>query len=384
MLSVMMGTRQVRRQKTGKRGKLDNETSPSDDDDASSEKRTCQQPATEVTAGTSAVNGGKNKKKRGKKHSKKKSRGKVCENRGETRNDPFYHQGRYSSNSSDSGESIHSVSESSDSSESSIDTLTQTTTSREPPSLYSGRVGDHLGKAVLSRIRKNKYVDMCSLLPGFAHKKSSYALQFHGKNAKFVKDDHDINLSFIQWCDGFDIFMIAYLAQHPQNNSFESVALARDLMTYKTHITSLMKQHADWQAYDRHFRKSQEGHVSNWATLRVDLMFQYANKQTTRSFRDDRDSTQSCKWFNRGKCFSRDMCVKKHTCYKCKGNHPAIRCNQYRDSVHQNQSRDQNRFTNFQYRDSVQFNQNRDPVRSHTQTSLPALKGVQAPRPSKQ
>ena len=54
-------------------------------------------------------------------------------------------------------------------------------------------------------------------------------------------------------------------------------------MTYKTYITPLTKQHADWQAYDRHFCTSQESLVNYWATLRVDLMFQYANKQTTRS-----------------------------------------------------------------------------------------------------
>ena len=69
----MMGTRQVRREKAGKTEKLDNETSPRDDNDASSEKSTCPQPASEVTAGTSAVHGRKNKNKCGKKHSKKKS-----------------------------------------------------------------------------------------------------------------------------------------------------------------------------------------------------------------------------------------------------------------------------------------------------------------------
>ena len=60
-----------------------------------------------------------------------------------------------------------------------------------------------------------------------------YTLQLDAQNcAQFVRIDRKPCLNFSQWCECFDIFIAAYLGEHPQKTPYDTTNLAQELLTY--------------------------------------------------------------------------------------------------------------------------------------------------------
>ena len=83
----------------------------------------------------------------------------------------------------------------------------------KPHTSFGSMVDSMVSRKLQNKILDNRYVEMAELLPGFQTKLSDEFVMRPGKHndAKLVKCRPKYDISFKQWCEGFDIYMSVYI-----------------------------------------------------------------------------------------------------------------------------------------------------------------------------
>ena len=148
-----------------------------------------------------------------------------------------------------------------------------------------------------------------------------------------VADVSDI----LTWTEAFSIYQMVLCHYHP--NRWE------DLSRYKLLIIQTARQYPGpaWLDYDLAFRKDAAASgLTDWSKMNLDLYNfhlrtpqapstrQMIQTSATTSSTGDGDPTppaRYCHSWNEGKCrWSLGRCRFRHTCMRCNGEHPKIRC----------------------------------------------------------
>ncbi len=146
-------------------------------------------------------------------------------------------------------------------------------------------------------------------------------------------------LSYTQWSEAYDIFMMVHLEEHHSKNVRQLKLLVKDMLTYRKNVTTMMKEGGDWRGYDQHFRKLMESQQVSWATANLNLVWHYNNKKPAQIRQADSasqnnnfaaSSQKNCRMFNsRGvRCpHNSRACNYKHACAGCGSlTHPVYMC----------------------------------------------------------
>ena len=172
-----------------------------------------------------------------------------------------------------------------------------------------------------------------------------------GHGPKIMKRGKDKPLSYTEWSEAYDTFMMIYIEEHGLKRANDIRLLLKDMLTYRNHVNTMMKEGGDWRGYDQHFRKLMETQKVSWATANFNLIWHYNNKtlanqsQQSNSTRPNNYKQGSvCKLFNTPlvRCpNSGATCNFGHFCTQCGNNsHPHYLCRHAnRDTVGRQLSR---------------------------------------------
>lgn len=213
--------------------------------------------------------------------------------------------------------------------------------------------GTMIGSTVPQRIRKkiinNKFIEIAELLPNLGQVADEYTMQPGRDGTKLVKARPKQDITFSQWCEGFDVFLSIYVESAAATAA--AIRLTKDLLTYKKEVIQLHKSGHDWAGFDRHFRMEMETNPAPWSTFRPDLHLQYANNsshtltkstfrplnnnhkqqpQNSRTIRTPDGNTLPlgfCVAFHSKNliCDKGPQCTYMHKCPRCPSRHPVYR-----------------------------------------------------------
>ena len=145
-------------------------------------------------------------------------------------------------------------------------------------------------------------------------------------------------LSYTEWSEVYDTFMMIYIQEQGLKRANDVCGLLKDMLTYRNHVTTMMKEGGEWRGYDQHFRKLMENQKVSWATANFNLIWHYNNKtlanhsSRTKFTRTNNNYKQGsvCKQFNtpHTRCPNSKMsCNYGHFCARCGDNtHPYYLC----------------------------------------------------------
>lgn len=213
---------------------------------------------------------------------------------------------------------------------------------------------DSVPRKLKRKIWKAKYIDLALLLDPDTPDDYDLSLGTEaGSNKpaiKFKKTTSKRQLSPVEWCTAFGIYMAVYLAKHPNE--------INHLFSYQNTIHRLMRMNANWRWYDKRFRSDQELKKSRWDSIRPDLerdAYVSSFQSTPTSFHPTQPSSYrrpspfppKQTQFNipKGYCYSfhtqgqrcqANPCTYKHACPVCGHQHPRFRHNQRGNPNYQN------------------------------------------------
>ena len=126
-----------------------------------------------------------------------------------------------------------------------------------PAITYGAKIGDNVKPGIIKKIRKNIFVDFSDLLPDHANdtidKDSEMCIQFSSNGSSIVKNKSRKTLNYTQWSEAFDIFMMIYIEEHALESALQVKRLTKDLLTYRSNVTTMLKENGDWSGFDQHF-----------------------------------------------------------------------------------------------------------------------------------
>ena len=146
-----------------------------------------------------------------------------------------------------------------------------------PPVSYGGNVGDSVCKTIVKNIKIGKYVNFGDLLPDRSEPdtKSDIFVKIGDKGTpQFEKRGKTRILTFTEWSEAFDIFMMINIDIQCSKNK-DTKSLLKDMLTYRKHVMSMMKDGGDWREYDKHFWKLMEVQPVSWSTANFNLIWHY-------------------------------------------------------------------------------------------------------------
>lgn len=202
---------------------------------------------------------------------------------------------------------------------------------------------------LIKKIRQNIFIDFSDLVPDYspnqvAMEDNELLLKLGGVSGpQVLRQPNKKTLSYAQWTEAFDKFMIIIIGGlhlQPRNGSDVQVHL-KDLLTYRSHVTTIMKEGGDWRGYDQHFRKLMESQPVSWATANFQLIWHYSKKQSQqnvvpKNFSNNQQKRNyqggKCKMFNspNQRCPNNSVsCRFAHACGLCSSkSHPTYLCEQ--------------------------------------------------------
>ena len=215
-----------------------------------------------------------------------------------------------------------------------------------PPVSYGGKVGDSVCKTIVKNIKKGKYINFGDLLPDRSEydTKSDIFVKIGDKGThQFEKRGKTRILTFTEWSEAFDIFMMINIDIQCSKNK-DTKSLLKDMLTYRKHVMSMMKDGGDWREYDKHFRKLMEVQPVSWSTANFNLIWHYnirnnMPKNTTTSTvttnatsaNNSESQKKPCYMFNTPnvRCPRTSItCRFQHQCMSCGSiYHPEYMCN---------------------------------------------------------
>ncbi len=155
-----------------------------------------------------------------------------------------------------------------------------------------------------------------------------------------TKSTKDINITFKEWNDAFDVLASTIIEKFPRKS--------QQLIKYRMdirHAYSTFRGNA-WRDYDEKFRRKHNGVDSDWGAKDTDEwlnVFTAGNKDTKdqTASKGREKSTQgaagksvgvpgrilTCNQYNKGLACRTRPCRYHHLCEGCKGNHPIFACN---------------------------------------------------------
>ena len=244
--------------------------------------------------------------------------------------------------------------------------LTQPAQGNFNTSIKSGAVLPPLSEKALKAIKNREYVDLNSLRPHFLYdtveNPSSLSFQLNPQtdgegmfSLSSVRSNKQKINNASTWLEAWNIFIRAMVHFHPE--------LAPELLAYQETICGYQRMYpaSSWLKYDTAFRMnlgidktlswarfdgyaynrfirgsgnqtskpklkcfkcSSEDHLANACPNET---FRPTLQNSFRSSSADHQEPKLCRHFNANKC-AYSSCKFAHTCFKCKGNHPAIFC----------------------------------------------------------
>ena len=146
----------------------------------------------------------------------------------------------------------------------------------------------------------------------------------------------------------------------------QSPHLSTQLPHHLEHVLNLAEKGADWQTYDRKFRKKVSAGEASWGEdqfnlyMKAHLEPQPGGKSSMRAATAPETPPKgSCfRFHTHGWCEAGPRCMYSHKCYTCLGNHPALQCTSRHQREHLMQAR---------------FNQPTTTIRPRPEQRQPAL-----------
>ena len=202
-----------------------------------------------------------------------------------------------------------------------------------PPISYGLKTGDNIEMRLRKKIRENKFIDLIELLPDFHNRfkqnNEIYIKIGEDNRASLKKRTERKELSFTEWSEAFDVFMIISIDEHKTKSVKAVKLLMKEMLTYKKNITQMMKDGGDWKAMDIHFRRDIASNPFSWATTRYELIWHYNNKSRAHVSQKATSFGRKCYKFNTPNkvCMRGEKCDYRHECQYCgQSTHPSYRC----------------------------------------------------------
>jgi len=193
-------------------------------------------------------------------------------------------------------------------------------------------VGDTVTDKLKRKILNNTFIELGDLLPKCTNETDEMLAVTSDHQLK-LKKKHNTSISFTDWSEAFDIFTSIYVTIATSRS--QAIALIKEMFSFKKIVRNLMRQGYNWAEYDRHFRKDRESVPCSWASVRYDLMTQYAPSLTRpQSMPGAGQSAQRPPVVPLGFCIryhtkfqvcSNKPCPYKHFCPRCQREHPAYK-----------------------------------------------------------
>ena len=221
-------------------------------------------------------------------------------------------------------------------------------------------IGENLPAKQREKILTGKFVEMAALLPQNYTKESDTVYRITKRGIRPAKQRLSRFLSLEQWNQAFGVYKSVMIEN--AETLIEAKTLVKQLETYHRDINTMANQGSQWRDYDRVFRSDMAEKRSGvtFGTLRHDIMLNVAHNYTpvqneTRRFRarrdrqavprnrgsfrndtsfrsdnsfrsDSRKQGNECFKFNSQRGCPFPECRFRHSCSKCGGTHPAVRC----------------------------------------------------------
>ena len=141
-------------------------------------------------------------------------------------------------------------------------------------------------------------------------------------------------LSYTEWSEAYDTFMMTYIQEQglKRANDVHVCGLLKDMLTYRNHVTTMMKEGGEWRGYDQHFRKLMENQKVSWATANFNLIWHYNNKtlanhSSRTKFTRTNNITNRALFVNNSTPLTHGAWNYGHFCTRCGDNtHPYYLC----------------------------------------------------------
>ena len=221
-------------------------------------------------------------------------------------------------------------------------------------------IGENLPAKQREKILAGKFVEMAALLPQNYTKESDTVYRITKRGIRPAKQRLSKFISLGQWNQAFGVYKSVLIEN--AETLMEAKTLVKQLETYHRDINTMANQGSQWRDYDRVFRSDMAEKRSGvtFGTLRHDIMLNVANNATPpqyetqrfrarrdrqsvprnrTSFRNDtvfrsdpsfrsdvRKQGNECFKFNSQRGCPFPECKFRHSCSKCGGTHPAVRC----------------------------------------------------------
>ena len=220
-----------------------------------------------------------------------------------------------------------------------------------PAITYGAKIGDNVKQSIIKKVRKNIFVDFSDLLPDHVNdiidKDSEMCIQFSSNGSSIVKNKSRKTLNYTQWSEAFDIFMMIYIEEHALESALQVKLLTKDLLTYRSNVTTMLKENGDWSGFDQHFRKLMETQPVSWSTANFNLIWHYTNKKQAQNVQTVNQAKGRAHPYQKkqGTCYSYNTpnkrcqssareCKYNHSCSACGSfGHPYYTCNSDRASA---------------------------------------------------
>ena len=209
-------------------------------------------------------------------------------------------------------------------------------------------IGENLPAKQRQKILSGKFVEMAALLPRNYTRESDTVYRITKRGISPATQRFNKFITIQQWNQAFGVYK-SVLVESAETLA-EAKTLVKQLETYHRDINTMAEQGSHWRDYDRVFRSDMAERKSGvtFGTLRHDIMLNVSQNRTPapndgRRFRARRDrqsaprnrgafradfkqQSNECFRFNSQRGCTFTECKFSHTCTKCGGTHPAVRC----------------------------------------------------------
>ena len=218
-------------------------------------------------------------------------------------------------------------------------------------------IAAHLPSSIKQQICRGEYVNLALMLKGTVELSqycdgSIFKLSLNGEIEACRRDCKEKIFDIEKWTNAFLIYASVYLSNHA-DKSYE-------LIHYMYNIREAAARQGSycWREYDEQFRLRQAITPAPWSKINNDLWWRCMQlKPVNKNPSNVRRYT--CNPFNSGSCTWPD-CKFSHTCSKCHGPHPEIKCTWSGPQSNTQSSNTQSNFNNKSFRrPKGSFNQQR-------------------------
>lgn len=205
-------------------------------------------------------------------------------------------------------------------------------------SIGAGDFSFSVSPSLRQKIVEHKFINFALLLDAAAADPQAGSFMIVGGRIEAPPPPKEIH-TYAAWCSAFLRYAGIYLAAHPE----DALGLIKH-MRQVDHLQSRGLGYA-WREFDMQFRRAREldtatyqwGTVTCSAPMWLNALVSGSNSragpannramyQTGQDKAGPSGGSQSaCADFNFRKCF-RQRCIFKHTCFECRGMHPAAQC----------------------------------------------------------